>query len=636
MQGTSPISGTMSPGTLLLGDRFKVVKLLGGGGMGEVYLAEQLSLGRKVALKVLRSEMGAVHGMGERFKREALLLSSVDHPSVVRIIDFGESNGAACLVMDLVEGDTLEAILRDGPLAPPRVQVLLRQLAEGLAAVHARGIVHRDLKPQNVIVCEGPLGEQARLLDFGIARLTEGEGPGGGVTQAGIVIGTPEYLSPEQAVAGKFDDRSDLYSLGILAYYMLSAKLPLPGPSAREYIIQHATMPARPLLEVAPQLSPYPTLVGLVMQCLEKRPEDRPRSAAAIAQALAGVPSPSGPIEVTPSMVLAGSGPAVTSAERLSAVAPPPSAPPLPSGATRAVPPPSLATPAAAAPLDSFGVGFLPTTASPSRDFMPAGAAVAPPPAAPLAPGRDFVPTAPVAPTVKAPGSLGRTAAIAGAVVVAAVGAVVLALVLGPNPLAQAQALVDDGQPQEALRALEQVQKKDKKLPAAAAFIRAQALHDLDRHEDEWEALGRVGNSDLEGITAGAFASLMADYGRGNNEEPLIAILDRAPREKYNARAGAIARKREPAKAAWGALRFWDRTGADKGALVDPYIAALETEDCDIKGRAAKRLGDLGDLDALEALQAVVDSPRPRVAIFLTSCGHDEANAAIARIKKKK
>ena len=145
-------SVTLRTGELVLDGRFKVLELLGSGGMGQVFIAEQVSLGRRVALKVLRREMSLVSGMDERFRREALLLSSVDHPAVVRVIDFGYSNDNACLVMELVEGQTLETLLREGRLSPPRAVRLLIQLAEGLGAFHGRGIVHRDLKPENVFV----------------------------------------------------------------------------------------------------------------------------------------------------------------------------------------------------------------------------------------------------------------------------------------------------------------------------------------------------------------------------------------------------------------------------------------------------------------------------------------------------
>jgi predicted Ser/Thr protein kinase len=276
------------PGALVLGERFRVVRLLGRGGMGFVYLAEQVSLGRQVALKVLRNDLTLTQGFAERFRREALLLSSIEHAAVVRIIDYGSEGDAPVLVMEYVEGETLESILeREAPLSVERCERLLMQLAQGLAAIHAKGIVHRDLKPENVIVTRTVDGfEQARLLDFGIARLVEddatGEDPKGSVTQAGIVLGTPEYVSPEQAMGQSLDARSDLYSLGTILYRALVGKHPFPGPSPREFISQHIHQVPVPLLTAAPHLETFPALVQAVMGCLEKDPAKRPQTAAAL------------------------------------------------------------------------------------------------------------------------------------------------------------------------------------------------------------------------------------------------------------------------------------------------------------------------------------------------------------------
>ena len=262
-------SETFSPGGLVLDGRFRIIDRLGVGGMGEVYLAEQVSLRRKVAIKVLHAATASIAGAPERFRREALLLSSVDHPSVVRVIDFGESSGAPCLVMEWVDGEPLDVALGQGPFTPERAVPLLVQLCEGLSAIHAKGIVHRDLKPDNVILSRGARGEQARLLDFGLARLVAPL-PEEGVTQANLVLGTPEYLSPEQALGLTLDTRTDLYSLGVVAYRVLTGTLPFPGPSPREYMAQHAGQAPQPIQEAARALSTYPVLCKAVMRCLEK------------------------------------------------------------------------------------------------------------------------------------------------------------------------------------------------------------------------------------------------------------------------------------------------------------------------------------------------------------------------------
>ena len=255
----------MQPGTLLLDGRFRVLQLLGKGGMGEVYVGEQVSLARKVAIKTLYPDLLTQPGMAERFKREAQLLSAVDHPAVVRVIDYGETSTGACLVMEYVEGESLFSAIQHGPLSVGRALPLLHEIAEGLLAIHDKGIIHRDIKPENVLLTKSARGEQARLLDFGIARLVE-PAMAGGLTQVGLIVGTPEYLSPEQAVGAPVDERSDLYSFGVLAYRVLSGRLPFPGPGPTQYVAQHASAPPLHLLEAAPSLLSQPVLVALVMQ----------------------------------------------------------------------------------------------------------------------------------------------------------------------------------------------------------------------------------------------------------------------------------------------------------------------------------------------------------------------------------
>src|SRR4051812_44902355 len=233
--------------------------------MAEVYLAEQVSLGRKVALKVLKRDLGKRPDMAERFRREARILSTVDHPAVVRVIDFESRPEATILVLELAEGETLEKVMRGGPLAPERAIPILAQLSEGLGAIHEKGIVHRDIKPQNVVLTPTPRGEQARLLDFGIARLMEipdgldlGAALGGPdnpfISQPGQVVGTPAYVAPEQAVAGPLDTRTDVYSFGVLAYRVLSGQFPFPGPGSQDFLKQHVGTAPRPLDEVVPAL----------------------------------------------------------------------------------------------------------------------------------------------------------------------------------------------------------------------------------------------------------------------------------------------------------------------------------------------------------------------------------------------
>jgi serine/threonine-protein kinase len=279
----------IDPGTLVLDGRFRVLQLVGAGGMGEVYLGEQVSLGRKVAIKVLHADLMLHPSMIERFKREARMLSAIEHPAVVRVIDYGEAGVGACLVMEYVEGENLYDVLQAGAMAPSRALPLLYQLAEGLSAIHDKGIIHRDLKPENVLLTRGLRGEQARLLDFGIARLVEPDTTASNLSQVGLVVGTPEYLSPEQAVGAPVDTRSDLYSFGVLAYRVLSGQLPFPGPGPTQYVAQHAASMPTPLLDAAPTLVGYPALVSLVMQLLRKDPTLRLPDANALVDALGAI-----------------------------------------------------------------------------------------------------------------------------------------------------------------------------------------------------------------------------------------------------------------------------------------------------------------------------------------------------------
>ncbi len=336
---------------LVLDGRFRIVQRLGGGGMGDVYLAEQVSLGRKVAVKVLKAEFGLQSSMEKRFRREAQLLSSVDHPAVVRVIDFGNHDGSPCLVMELAEGQTLQEALAKGPLPLTRALPLLAQLADGLTAIHAQGIVHRDLKPENVVLSQTTRGEQARLLDFGIAKLAEGP-KDSNVSQIGVILGTPEYLSPEQAMGANLDARSDLYSFGVLAYRTLSGRLPFVGPSPRQFLAQHLAAPPIPLAEAAPHLARMPALCEVVMRALGKDPASRPANADALARALAAaaleLPRP------------AEGAPAPTSTPELLPYEAPP-----PRSGTAAFAAPSSATAA-------FGAASPPPVQSPGVQLVPA------------------------------------------------------------------------------------------------------------------------------------------------------------------------------------------------------------------------------------------------------------------------
>lgn len=282
----------------VLGGRFRLVKPLGYGGAADVYLAEQVSLGRKVALKVITRRGSMAADAEARFKREALLHSAIDHPSVVRVLDFDASGPeGAIVVLEYVEGRRLDELVGGVPLPITEALPLLLQLAEGLAAIHAHGVVHRDFKAENVMVTETALGRRARILDFGLARLFDADQVAGDgrsfVSGIGVVAGTPAYLAPEQFHGSPADPRSDVYAFGVTAYFVLSGELPFRGPDVQAYLRQHAEDRPAPLPPQVPD-----SLAALVMRCLEKTPSRRPADGAALVAALA--PMVSSPVAVAP------------------------------------------------------------------------------------------------------------------------------------------------------------------------------------------------------------------------------------------------------------------------------------------------------------------------------------------------
>ncbi len=269
--------------------KYAVLAKLGTGGMGAVYEAENVAVGRKVALKIL-SAMGAKHADAvERFEREARAAGRIGHPNIIDVLDLGRTeDGVPYIVMERLDGEELYALIRrSAPLAPALAIEIVMPVLSALGAAHAAGIVHRDLKPENVFLVSGPGSAKVKVLDFGVAKFQRGtpEEVGTRLTRAGSLVGTPSYMSPEQAVGKQdVDARSDLYSVGVLLYEMLSAELPHPGDNYLEIVVAIASQPARPLVELAPWL--HPGLVEVIERAMARRPEDRVQSAADFAAAL--------------------------------------------------------------------------------------------------------------------------------------------------------------------------------------------------------------------------------------------------------------------------------------------------------------------------------------------------------------
>ena len=266
-------------GTIIV-DRYRVISTLGGGGMGTVYLAEHLTVGRRVAIKVLNGEWSGHKFVARRFQAEARIASTIGHPNIVEVFDAGQlPDKRLFLVMEHLDGhDLAQDIVDHGTLSPLRTCEILRQVALALAAAHNVNVIHRDLKPGNVMIANGAGGEVVKILDFGIAcspRATAREGQR--LTLPGSVMGTPEYMAPEQSTSAEPNPRFDLYALGAIAYEMLTGDPPMLAEHAYELLVRKRKEPAPSLATRAPHL--HPELIKLIDDCLEITPSKRPLDA---------------------------------------------------------------------------------------------------------------------------------------------------------------------------------------------------------------------------------------------------------------------------------------------------------------------------------------------------------------------
>jgi serine/threonine-protein kinase len=273
---------------------YRLGELLGRGGMGEVYLATHRMLARPAAIKLIRPEVLAsaddslAHTATARFRREAEAAARLRSPHTVELYDFGVTEeGRLYLVMELLEGKNLDLLVREqGPLPPARVVNILRQVCDSLEEAHTYGLIHRDITPANIHI--GQLGLQddfVKVLDFGLVRSVAGPSEESLTGATGMAPGTPAYMAPEMAHDRTVDGRADLYSLGCVAYYLLTGHLVFEGETPLQTILKHLQHPPVPPSQLANQPIP-PALEAVVMACLSKRPEDRPPSAAALAERL--------------------------------------------------------------------------------------------------------------------------------------------------------------------------------------------------------------------------------------------------------------------------------------------------------------------------------------------------------------
>jgi len=254
----------------LIAGRYELEELVGTGGMSSVYRAHDRLLERDVALKVLHEQFTADGEYVERFRREARAVAQLSHPNIVTVIDRGEQAGRQYIVFEYVDGENLKALVgREGPLGEREAIGLTLQVARALGFAHGQGLVHRDVKPQNVLLNDNG---QAKVTDFGIARSLDVQG-GGGLTQTGTVMGTSDYIAPEQARGSRVDAQSDIYSLGTVLYELLTGEVPFSGDNFVAVAMQHINQPPPSARERRPELSPC--VDAAIRRAMAKEPRDR-------------------------------------------------------------------------------------------------------------------------------------------------------------------------------------------------------------------------------------------------------------------------------------------------------------------------------------------------------------------------
>jgi eukaryotic-like serine/threonine-protein kinase len=251
----------------LIAGRYELQELVGSGGMSNVFRAYDRLLERSVAIKVLHDQFGRDDDYVERFRREARAVAQLAHPNIVTVIDRGEEDGRQFIVFEYVEGENLKALVSNGPLPVDEAVRLGSQVARALGFAHSRGLVHRDVKPQNVLLNEDG---QAKVTDFGIARSLDVHG----VTQTGTVLGTSDYIAPEQARGQQVDQKTDVYSLGVVLFELLTGEVPYEGDNFVAVAMQHVNEPVPSVLEQRPDVPVR--LARAVQQAMAKHPEERP------------------------------------------------------------------------------------------------------------------------------------------------------------------------------------------------------------------------------------------------------------------------------------------------------------------------------------------------------------------------
>jgi serine/threonine-protein kinase len=597
-------------GTTLDG-RYVLCAHLATGGMGAVFRAHHVHLRKDFAVKVLRPDLTASPDIVERFRREAEIASALEHDNIVKVSDFGRSEaGYLFLVMELLAGESLfERLRREGFLPPEEAVPILWQVCAALEAAHAAGVIHRDLKPENVFLARTGSGrEVTKILDFGIAKIADATSEN--ATQAGIVVGTPEYLSPEQAMGSAIDGRADVYAVGLIAFRALTGRHPFKAPDARALLMMQATRPVPLVTDPRPDLIAWPGLVAAVAKACAKEAGARHQSAGDLKDDLAAALGPA-------FMMPPGATPAPASSLTL---------PPLPElrsrdgGAprtTRALVPADLAPAAARATVAERARAASEGARDALRRAVTAGR------------GR-------AAEVKRAVRARPLAWATGGAALTAALVLGGLLAWTGGRTAAQARALLSGDRPAEA-RALLETALEDHPGDHELLLLRGRALHRLPgRAADGVEAYAAArARGPLDGA---AFEDLVQDLGRERSladkaarllrddaEQALPAVLRAAEAAPGAHRLRALALARD-----LGAEERIDRIAAYAGLLADP--------ECDVRRAAARRLGELGDTRAVAPLRKAAQAKVETKGFFgrtkqSPACAASEADAAARRIE---